>query len=600
MAKRKILILAANPKNSSLRRLDREVRDIEAGMKRSKFREEFEIVIQLALRTGDIQRALLDEQPAIVHFAGQGAGANGLIVEDKDGKAKLVSTQALARLFKFFKDEIECVVLNACYSEEQAEAIREHIGYVLGVDGEITNRQAIQFATGFYDALGAGRSYGDASEMGQIALDMSAPSLSKFSRNLRVVLAVVAGVSFLTVTSRLTGLFEPLGLKAFDTLMTFSRNTTKSDQNIVIVGVSDEDLEGWKQTALSDWRLLKILEAVNVAEPLVIGLDIFRDEVAPADKERADQATDDYETLISYLEQPDNNTISICRRIPERASPGEKPPFTINSENRELISFNDVISDSTSKPNFIRRQLLEIDTDKEKSGCGAAKSLSYQLALRFLEKQEIAKKRDSLNYINMGETVLEPIYPNTGSYSSVEDGGYQIMVNFRITSASFSESQVSAADVLEGDPDTLEKLKNKIVLVGYTSKKENDANTNIDTHMTPIGLVSGVELHAHMVRNIISAVEGEQPLIRTLPTGLNMILVIFWCGVGGNMIWILKPRKVVIMATSATMVMMIGGYWFAFYFGGWWLPLVPSLVGWLASVGGVVAVNRYLMKKDDR
>ena len=266
------------------------------------------------------------------------------------------------------------MVLNACYSEEQAEAIREHIGYVLGVDGEITNRQAIQFATGFYDALGAGRSYGDASEMGQIALDMSAPSLSKFSRNLRVVLAVVAGVSFLTVTSRLTGLFEPLGLKAFDTLMTFSRNTTKSDQNIVIVGVSDEDLEGWKQTALSDWRLLKILEAVNVAEPLVIGLDIFRDEVAPADKERANQATDDYETLISYLEQPDNNTISICRRIPERASPGEKPPFTINSENRELISFNDVISDSTSKPNFIRRQLLEIDTDEEKSGCDAAKS----------------------------------------------------------------------------------------------------------------------------------------------------------------------------------------------------------------------------------
>ena len=117
MAKRKILILAANPKNSSLRRLDREVRDIEAGMKRSKLREEFEIVTQLALRTGDIQRALLDEQPAIVHFAGQGAGANGLIVEDKDGKAKLVSTQALARLFKFLKEEVQCVVLNSCYSE---------------------------------------------------------------------------------------------------------------------------------------------------------------------------------------------------------------------------------------------------------------------------------------------------------------------------------------------------------------------------------------------------------------------------------------------------------------------------------------------------
>ena len=87
MAKKKILILAANPKNAIRQRLDEEVRDIEAGLERSKCRDQFEIVTKSALRTKDIRHALLDVKPTIVHFTGQGAGANGLIVEGEDGSA---------------------------------------------------------------------------------------------------------------------------------------------------------------------------------------------------------------------------------------------------------------------------------------------------------------------------------------------------------------------------------------------------------------------------------------------------------------------------------------------------------------------------------
>jgi hypothetical protein len=54
------------------------------------------------------------------------------------------------------------VVLNACYSEIQANAIAEHIDYVVGMNSIIGDDAAIQFAVGFYDELGAGWSYEDA------------------------------------------------------------------------------------------------------------------------------------------------------------------------------------------------------------------------------------------------------------------------------------------------------------------------------------------------------------------------------------------------------------------------------------------------------
>ncbi len=54
-----------------------------------------------------------------------------------------------------FAEHVECVVLNACFSEIQANAIAAHIGYVIGMSEGITDEAAIQFATAFYDALGA-------------------------------------------------------------------------------------------------------------------------------------------------------------------------------------------------------------------------------------------------------------------------------------------------------------------------------------------------------------------------------------------------------------------------------------------------------------
>jgi hypothetical protein len=169
---KKILILTANPKNTDKLRLDQEVREIQAGLDRSKQRDQFEIISRWATRPDDLRRTLLDHNPNIVHFSGHGAGEHGLALENDEGKMQLVTTTSLAKLFSIFKDKIECVLLNACYSQAQATAISQHIDYVIGMNKAIGDRAAIEFVVGFYDAIGAGRTFEEAFEIGCASIDL--------------------------------------------------------------------------------------------------------------------------------------------------------------------------------------------------------------------------------------------------------------------------------------------------------------------------------------------------------------------------------------------------------------------------------------------
>jgi hypothetical protein len=147
------------------------------------------VVVKWAVTDDDLRRALLDIEPEIVHFAGHGTGdgqggtgrelippgevdAGGLVFEDDGGNAQLISGDSLARLFELCSDSVKCVVLNACYSAPQANAISQHIPFVIGMKEAIGDQAAIKFAVGFYDALGAGRDFEKAFKFGCSAIDL--------------------------------------------------------------------------------------------------------------------------------------------------------------------------------------------------------------------------------------------------------------------------------------------------------------------------------------------------------------------------------------------------------------------------------------------
>lgn len=171
---KKILILAANPKDTQRLRLAKEIRDSMESIQSAKFRDQFEIHSQGAVGTRDLTKAILDHKPNIVHFIGHGE-KEGLILEDEMGFRKLVTAEALSGLFKIFSDQIECVILGACYTANQASVINKHIDYVIGMQKDIKDEAAIEFSVGFYDALGAGKSIDMAFDIGCSAIQLNFP-----------------------------------------------------------------------------------------------------------------------------------------------------------------------------------------------------------------------------------------------------------------------------------------------------------------------------------------------------------------------------------------------------------------------------------------
>ena len=162
-----ILILAANPKNTAPLRLDEEIREIGEGLRRANKREQYKLEQKLAVRSRDFYRAILDYQPQIVHFCGHGVGEEGIVLEDDTGKIAVVQTNALASMFKLFaKKGVECVILNACYSEVQAEAISQYVNYVIGMNRAVGDKAAVAFAVAFYDAIAAGYQVEEAYDLG--------------------------------------------------------------------------------------------------------------------------------------------------------------------------------------------------------------------------------------------------------------------------------------------------------------------------------------------------------------------------------------------------------------------------------------------------
>lgn len=168
---KRILILSSNPSNTVRLRVEVEARDIKNGLRQSSLRDQFEVVYEGAVRLQELRRCVLQVKPQIVHFSGHGGGEHGLILEDDNGKAYFVQTKQLAEMFRLFaKKNLECVILNACYSEEQAKDINQFVPYVVGMNQAIGDRAAIQFAVAFYETLGEGESVDYAFEMAKTVL----------------------------------------------------------------------------------------------------------------------------------------------------------------------------------------------------------------------------------------------------------------------------------------------------------------------------------------------------------------------------------------------------------------------------------------------
>lgn len=152
-----ILFLASDPTPTARLRLDKELREIQDKLRQAIYRDRFDLQQRPAVRPEDVFQALYDLSPHYVHFSAHGALSGEILLEDESGAIFAVPPERMAALFGEFNEEVKCVLLNTCFSEQQARAIAEHIEYTIGVPDVIDDQAAIKFVVGFYRALGAGR-----------------------------------------------------------------------------------------------------------------------------------------------------------------------------------------------------------------------------------------------------------------------------------------------------------------------------------------------------------------------------------------------------------------------------------------------------------
>jgi hypothetical protein len=81
----------------------------------------------------------------------------GICVEDQNGEEQTIDIEQLAGVLRLARSlGLKGVVMNACYSETQAEVIAHAVGSVVAMEGLVSDRGAIEFTRAFYGCLGDG------------------------------------------------------------------------------------------------------------------------------------------------------------------------------------------------------------------------------------------------------------------------------------------------------------------------------------------------------------------------------------------------------------------------------------------------------------
>jgi esterase/lipase superfamily enzyme len=167
-----VLVLAANPIGTDLLQLEEEAERIQQRLREGEAGKSFVVKFVRAVRE-DLSKYLLQYKPLIVHFCGHGNSSGDIILNNAQGYAEAVSPESLAQMLAIVGGRVECVVLNACFSLEKADALIEQVNFVIGMDADIDDKSAISFAAGFYRGLGFGMGYSNAFELGRNEINFS-------------------------------------------------------------------------------------------------------------------------------------------------------------------------------------------------------------------------------------------------------------------------------------------------------------------------------------------------------------------------------------------------------------------------------------------
>jgi adenylate cyclase len=370
---------------------------------------------------------------------------------------------------------------------------------------------------------------------------------------------------------RVTGNLEYLELAAYDWQIRARQPPSRTVPRVLIVLVTENDINKLKQWPLSDAVLAHTLEKLARYEPRAVAVDIYRDVPVPPGHEELKNVLTGYPQIIGAM------------KFPNEGSPGVAPPDALKGT--EQVGFTDMLVDPGG---IVRRALLFLD-----DGQTVSYSMGLRAAFLYLQAEGIPIQGDPDNpaHIRFGPTTFRPFEANDGGYVDADAGGYQFLIDYWEHADAFPT--LTLGQLLDGifDPAT---IKDKVVLVGVAAESVKDF---FYTPYSRASEVYGVALHAHIVTQLLrAAIDGDTP-IAVISDRNESLWILVWCLLGGMLGLLIRSAwRFALAATAGLMVLAVIVQ--GLFMLGWWIPLVPPALGWIGSAALVMAYVSNQEKKE--
>lgn len=386
---------------------------------------------------------------------------------------------------------------------------------------------------------------------------------------------------------RYLGLLQGWEWAAYDHYLRWrSASNTRPEDRIRIITIDETDLQAGGQALISDAALAQAIQILSSQDPLVIGLDLYRDLPVPPG----------YDELATTLQETPNVV-----GIQKVGEPPVAPPPILAEANRAKA--NDVMRDDD---NQVRRSFLFLHNARGDSVTG----FGAYIALWFLEeKKNLRLEQITDDRWRLGKAEIKPLGAFDGGYNRAVTRGYQFLINYHPLGGK-AFSKLSFQDVMDGKlPPNW--ATGKIILIGATAESLNDVfptplsrNRSTDTSR----LLSGVEINAHIIAQFLDAATGERPLIRIVPEPLEITWIFLWSIIGAYSTWSWSTESKGIRAQGkfaqvsffvryfigslAFLSITIACSYIAFEFSIW-LPVIPPILGFMTASGGLLIYFAY-------
>jgi len=305
--------------------------------------------------------------------------------------------------------------------------------------------------------------------------------------------------------ARTLGVLESSELTTYDYFIRI-KPRIPIDDRIVIIGETEEDLQRFGHP-LSDEVLAKTLEKLTELKATTIGVDKYRDIPVPPGTQRLDDILKKNRDIIWIMQFGSDENAHIA------------PPKVLL--NTDQLGFNTILPD---KDGIIRRGLLFLDHADT-----VGYSFGLMMTLRYLIKNGIypTPDEDNPDHMKLGNTTIIPFEKDDGSYVNADARGYQFLLDYGGMPAFFKTYTLS--DLHDGKIPRND-IENKVVIIGAISESLNDFFFSpFNRGMEQKELVYGVELHGHIVSQLLRFATHNTPIMRVLSNTQENWWIWIWC-----------------------------------------------------------------------